>query len=94
VLTSKTEEKKIECPPFGLSGLVHSIQERAGKDLKDILKTQKSIILDDSQMRSLCACFMQRVSLVQGPPGKLPLFIRYLNANLEWQVPGSHSSEH
>lgn len=65
--------KPTELSPFTLTNLVQSIASTAGKDLQGILRTQMSVILDDSQLKSLCACFMQRVSLVQGPPGKSTL---------------------
>lgn len=54
----------------GLQRLVGMVKLSAGKDLRHLLKTTGSVILDESQTESLCASFSQRVSLVQGPPGK------------------------
>lgn len=53
-----------------------------GADLRGILKTRTSVILDESQMRSLCACFSQSVTLVQGPPGTGKSFIGALVAKV------------
>jgi hypothetical protein len=40
-------------------------------DLKPLLQTKDSIQLDASQSDSLLAGLVQRVSLIQGPPGEL-----------------------
>jgi hypothetical protein len=62
--------KDIEGPSFQPAKVIRALESRPGKDLKDFLCIKKSVILDESQMNSLCACLLQRVSLVQGPPGK------------------------
>jgi hypothetical protein len=62
--------KDIESPSFQPAGFVRILESHSGKDLKDLLRIKKSVILDESQMTSLCSCLLQRVSLVQGPPGK------------------------
>ena len=62
-------DKNIAGPSFQPTNLINALESRSGKDLKDLLRTKKSIVLDESQMNSLCACLLQRVSLVQGPPG-------------------------
>lgn len=41
-----------------------------GKDLRGLFGTRKSVKLDESQMESLALSLSQRVSLVQGPPGR------------------------
>ena len=64
------EGKGIESPSFKPAKAIGEIELRSGKDLKDLLGLNKSTTLDNSQMRSLCACLRQRVSMVQGPPGK------------------------
>lgn len=64
--------KDIEGPSFQPARVVKALESRSGKDLKDFLRLKKSVILDQSQMNSLCACLLQRVSLVQGPPGERP----------------------
>lgn len=60
--------KSVGEPTFVPSSLLQQLQSMAGQDLKDVLRTKTSIILDDSQMTSLRACFAQSVSLIQGPP--------------------------
>jgi hypothetical protein len=62
--------KDIEGPSFRPAKVIRALESRSGKDLKDFLRIKKSVILDESQMNSLCACLLQRVSLVQGPPGE------------------------
>ncbi|MCJ1254919.1 hypothetical protein MMC24_002735 [Lignoscripta atroalba] len=62
--------KDIEGPSFQPAKVVRAIESQSGKDLKDFLHIKKSVVLDESQMNSLCACLLQRVSLVQGPPGE------------------------
>lgn len=62
--------KEIEGPSFKPANVVRALESRSGKDLKELLRIKKSVVLDDSQMNSLCACLLQRVSLVQGPPGE------------------------
>lgn len=61
--------KDIEGPSFQPAKVITALKSQSGKDLKDVLRINKSVILDESQMKSLCACLLQRVSLVQGPPG-------------------------
>ena len=62
--------KDIEGPSFQPTEVIKALESRSGKDLKCLLRIKKSVILDKSQMNSLCACLLQRVSLVQGPPGE------------------------
>ena len=62
--------KDIEGPSFQPAKVIRALELRSGKDLKDFLGIKKSVILDESQMKSLCLCLLQRVSLVQGPPGE------------------------
>lgn len=65
--------KDIEGPSFQPTIVIEALESRSGKDLKKILRTNKSVVLDQAQMSSLCACLLQRVSLVQGPPGDWPI---------------------
>ena len=62
--------KDIEGPSFQPAKVIRALESQSGRDLKDLLRIKKSVVLDESQMNSLCACLLQRVSLVQGPPGK------------------------
>lgn len=60
----------IEGPSFQPAEVIKALKSRPGKELKKLLGVEKSVILDESQMNSLCACLFQRISLVQGPPGE------------------------
>jgi len=62
--------KNIQGPSFQPLNVIAVLTKHSGKDLKSLLRLKKSVILDDSQMKSLCTSLSQRVSLVQGPPGK------------------------
>lgn len=62
--------KEIKGPSFQPAHIIKTLQSRPGKELKEVLDVKKSVILDQSQMNSLCACLNQRISLVQGPPGE------------------------
>lgn len=66
-----TEGDELSGPSFQPTTTIASIEESAGKDIKALLRVQKSIMLDESQLHSLSSCLRQRVSLVQGPPGEL-----------------------
>jgi hypothetical protein len=68
------EDKDIDGPSFQPIKVIRDLKERSGKDLKDYLRLEKSVTLNESQMNSLCACLTQRVSLVQGPPGQYLIF--------------------
>lgn len=57
-------------PSFKPTRVLRNVEAHTGKDLKTLLNLQKSVVLDGSQMDSLCTCLGQRVSLVQGPPGQ------------------------
>lgn len=59
----------LRAPSFQPTLVIEKLREKAGRDLQNVLRTKKSVILDESQMDSLCASLSQRVSLVQGPPG-------------------------
>jgi hypothetical protein len=79
----------VEGPSFQPVNVLKALESRAGEDLKNVLCTQKSVILDDSQMQSLCACLLQRVSLVQGPPGESEThqhYCRFLTRSRNWKV--------
>ena len=63
--------KEIGGPSFRPAKVIRALESGSGKDLKDLLHIEKSVILDKSQMSSLCASLQQRISLVQGPPGQI-----------------------
>jgi len=60
---------KIKSSSFRPSDILQGLENSAGKELKQLLGTRKSVILDESQVASLASCLSQKVSLVQGPPG-------------------------
>lgn len=62
--------KDIGGPSFQPARVIKTLNSQSGKELKEILRVKKSVILDKSQMESLRACLLQRISLVQGPPGE------------------------
>ncbi|KAK4983644.1 hypothetical protein LTR50_007101 [Elasticomyces elasticus] len=74
--------KDIEGPSFRPTEVIRALISRSGTNLKDFLRLTKSVVLDDSQMHSLCVCLLQRVSLVQGPPGTGKSFIGALVAKV------------
>jgi hypothetical protein len=63
------EGKALKAPSFQPTLVIKQLRARAGKDLSNLLLTKKPIILDASQLDSLCTSLSQRVSQVQGPPG-------------------------
>ena len=69
-------------PTFKPSGVLEKLQTMQGRDLKRVLGTKTSVVLDSSQMESLCACFSQSVSMVQGPPGTGKSFLGALVAKV------------
>ncbi|KAL4903296.1 hypothetical protein BDW74DRAFT_54178 [Aspergillus multicolor] len=61
------------------SRVIESLAERHDA-LQDILRTEKPISLDHSQMESLLSGLTQRLSLIQGPPGTGKSFVGALIA--------------
>ncbi|KAG4441429.1 hypothetical protein IFR05_003116 [Cadophora sp. M221] len=74
--------KSLGDPSFKPSKVLKKLEEMPDQDLKTVLGTKTSVILDESQMRSLCACFSQSVSMVQGPPGTGKSFLGALVAKV------------
>ncbi|KAH7348505.1 NFX1-type zinc finger-containing protein 1 [Rhexocercosporidium sp. MPI-PUGE-AT-0058] len=74
--------KSLGDPSFKPSSILKKLGEQQGQDLKNILGTKTNVVLDDAQMRSLCACFSQSVSMVQGPPGTGKSFLGALVAKV------------
>ncbi|KIM32087.1 hypothetical protein M408DRAFT_63388 [Serendipita vermifera MAFF 305830] len=60
--------------------IIESIRQQSGSNLQQILRTDKEIILDQSQSASLLMGLTQCVSLIQGPPGTGKSFIGALLA--------------
>lgn len=58
-------------PSFEPLTVINNLEARAGKDIQNLLQLEKSVILDESQMDSLLTGLSQRVSCIQGPPGKI-----------------------
>ena len=67
-----------ECQPQLVSNtpikVIQYIEQNHRRDLRPILRTTKSIVLDMSQSASLLTGLTQRVSLIQGPPGECMVF--------------------
>jgi hypothetical protein len=71
-----------------IGDIVKTIERTRGLNLHLLLGTTKQIDLDPSQTESLLAGLTQRVSLIQGPPGKIhssPLLSRLI-AKRHWKV--------
>lgn len=49
--------------------VVNELKEMYKRNIQNILQTPRPVTLDSSQLESLLAGLMQRVSLIQGPPG-------------------------
>lgn len=61
----------VKAPHFQPFETIQKIESRVGNDISDLLGTSKRVHLNNSQTESLVACLSQRVSIVQGPPGKI-----------------------
>ncbi|KAJ6619752.1 P-loop containing nucleoside triphosphate hydrolase protein [Mycena sp. CBHHK59/15] len=76
-----SESSVFEQPSYRLpSRIIDAIRSDPCRDLRTLLGTPKSIVLDDSQAASLLAGLAQKVSLIQGPPGTGKSFIGALLA--------------
>ena len=75
-------ESFVTQPPFPPTSLMERIESDPDQDLQVMLKTTRSIQLDDSQRTSLLTGLRQRVSLIQGPPGTGKSFIGALIAKI------------
>lgn len=64
-------ENTMSQPLHAPTAFIGQIESDRTKDLQDLLNTTKSIQLDDSQASSLLTGLKQKVSLIQGPPGKI-----------------------
>ena len=63
-------ENSMPQPPHAPTTLIGQVENDPTSDLQDLLNTTKSILLDESQASSLLSGLKQKVSLIQGPPGK------------------------
>ena len=61
--------KVFEQPPNAPSVVIEALRRDPKQDLKDLIKTPKSIILDDAQAASLLSGLTRRAAIIQGPPG-------------------------
>lgn len=64
------EDKAITVPSFQPTEVITALEKLSGENVQGLLGLKKKVLLDDSQMLSLCTSLLQRVSLVQGPPGE------------------------
>ncbi|GAB7348917.1 hypothetical protein MBLNU459_g7605t2 [Dothideomycetes sp. NU459] len=70
ILSLEIDQEKDEgFSPLIPSDLLLEIEDGNGQDLKDVLGTEGSVSLDDSQRDSLLSGLKNSVSLIQGPPG-------------------------
>ncbi len=60
-----------------LHAVARRLKERSGSNIQDILKTEKAITLDMSQMDSLISGLTTPLSLIQGPPGLKTLSLHF-----------------
>lgn len=65
--------------------LVNMLEEERGCNIQRTLKTSMSVTLDSSQLDSLLAGLTQRVSLIQGPPGKI-MWIVSLSSHYHFSI--------
>ncbi|KAI6121074.1 hypothetical protein F5141DRAFT_1200869 [Pisolithus sp. B1] len=72
--------KEIASPIVVVTRITGLLSRNPSMDLKPLLRTPRSIVLDPSQVSSLLAGLKQRVSLIQGPPGTGKSFIGALLA--------------
>ena len=71
------EDVEIQAEP-----VIRALRTNPKENLKRILNTPKDIILDSSQVRSLISGLTQKVSLIQGPPGRFCSYCpEYLYSN-------------
>ena len=63
-------ERSIPQPSYAPTALIGKIEDNPTGDLQDLLKTTNPILLDESQASSLLTGLKQKVSLIQGPPGR------------------------
>lgn len=59
---------------------LQKLDQNSSMDLQNVLALDKSVMLDDSQARSLVAGLTQQIAIIQGPPGTGKSFIGALIA--------------
>ena len=69
-------DSPMSLPSYAPMALIEKIERKPTRDLSSIFDSTKSIRLDDSQTASLLSGLKQKVSLIQGPPGKKGLWLR------------------
>ena len=63
-------ESVLTQPQHAPMALIDSLESDPSQDIQGLLQTEQPIRLDESQMKSVLTGLKQRVSLIQGPPGK------------------------
>lgn len=62
--------KQLALSDLAPPSLIEDLCENGSGNIQDVLGTSKPVTLDSSQLQSLIAGLTQRLSLIQGPPGK------------------------
>lgn len=89
-------DQPVKNPSLVPQGVVNKLKKGYRYNIQRTLQTLIPVILDSLQLHSLLAGLTQRVSLIQGPLGKiirilLFLLPQILNRQYDLQVPVSHS---
>ncbi|KAK7464369.1 hypothetical protein VKT23_006536 [Stygiomarasmius scandens] len=71
--------------PSPLSSAISTFERNPKQDIRSLLQTEKSIILDPRQAESLLCGLKQNLSIIQGPPGTGKSFIGALLAKFIYQ---------
>jgi hypothetical protein len=71
------DDDPLKPPPVTPESIIRALERDPKRDLAPLLGLTKSTILDSAQCTSLLAALRQRVSLIQGPPGKFSFTFSY-----------------
>lgn len=81
-----TPESVLIPPPNQPVTIIQEIRTRSHEDIQRILGTPNSVVLDTAQTEALLGGLTQRLSLIQGPPGKhffsILVFTQFLSCGL------------
>ncbi len=74
-------EHVLTWPSHSPIALIDILESDHSQDIQRLLRTDKPIRLDESQMNSLLTGLRQRVSLIQGPPGEYYYMLASIESN-------------